>query len=90
MFVPMVLSMQDAEYEGMLHDWLSKQQRALGGGGGGAAHGEAAARLRQLQEHLRRYSATGVPVVECNPGDMGPALDAMHAYVLQCIELALA
>jgi hypothetical protein len=88
-FVPMVLSIKDEEYEGMLHDWLANQQRALGGGDGATAPGEAAARLRRLQEHLRRYSATGVPVVECDPSDMGPALDAMHAYVLQCIELAL-
>jgi hypothetical protein len=102
-FVPICLSIPDEEYDGMLLDWLARQQRALGGdnaassleeAGGEAgiptvAVGESAARLRALQEHLRQYGATGVPVVEFNTSDMGRALDAMHAYVLQCIELAL-
>lgn len=49
---------------------------------------EAVTRLCAVQAHLRQYAASGVPVVELNVRDMGAALDAMHAYVLQCIALA--
>lgn len=91
-FVPICLTVDDGEYDGMLDDWLAHQQRALGDGGAeGAAtpagSQEAALRLRLLQEHLRQYGASGVPVVDTS--DMAQALDSMHAYVLQCIELAL-
>lgn len=95
-FVPICLSIRDEEYEGMLQEWLTHQQRAIGSGdtapegpAGSEADAEAARRLRALQAHLRQYGATGVPVVEFNTSDMGQALDAMHAYVLSCIELAL-
>ncbi|KAL4452025.1 hypothetical protein ABPG75_007687 [Micractinium tetrahymenae] len=56
--------------------------------GGRVPASEGAARLRAVQSHLRRYGTSGVPVVELDTSDMGAALDAMHAYVLQCIALA--
>lgn len=92
-FVPICLAVRDEEYEGMLLNWLALQQQAGGSSncssssGGVPAH-VAVERLRGLQAHLRRYASSGVPVVELNLTDMGRALDSMHAYVLQCIELA--
>lgn len=91
-FVPICLAVPEEEYEEMLQDWLARQQAAAGVAGSewnDAAAAEAACRLRQLQEHLRQYAAAGVPVVELSLSDMGAALDSTHAYVLQCIALAL-
>jgi hypothetical protein len=94
-FVPICLAIPEAEYGAILPDWLAHQQCAGGGASAAAAtagqadDGEAALRLRQLQEHLRQYAASGVPVVEIDTSDMGQALDSMHSYVLQCIALAL-
>lgn len=126
-FVPICLAVPDGEYEGMLQDWVQRQERAYassasgsgnsstgagsgrvldvqGGGevaccssngfpspppaGGSVPASEGAARLQAVQSHLRQYGSRGVPVVELNMSDMGAALDAMHAYVLQCIALA--
>lgn len=93
-FVPICLAVPDEEYELLLQDWLARQAAADSGGcwdgeGGAAAAGEAARRLRALQERLRGYATWGVPVVEMSLTDMGQALDSMHRYVLQCIALAL-
>ena len=88
-FVPICLTVPDEEYELMLQDWLARQQAAGEAAGEPVSQGESARRLRQLQEHLRRYGASGVPVVEVSLTDMGQALDRLHAYVLQCIALAL-
>ncbi|KAL4437565.1 hypothetical protein ABPG77_003546 [Micractinium sp. CCAP 211/92] len=126
-FVPICLAVPDGEYEGMLQDWVQRQERAYassasgsgnsstgaGSGrvldlqgvgeagcissngfpspptaGGSVPTSEGAARLQAVQAHLRQYGSRGVPVVELNMSDMGAALDAMHAYVLQCIALA--
>lgn len=120
-FVPICLAVPDGEYEGMLQDWVERQEQAYAGSGsrgagsstardaqeGGQAGrtlngvtprpatascsvpaSEGVARLQAVQAHLRRYGASGVPVVELDMSDMGAALDAMHAYVLQCIALA--
>ncbi len=87
-FVPICLTVPDEEYDLMLQDWLARQQAAGEAARAVPLH-ESALRLRQLQEHLRQYGASGVPVVECSLTDMGQALDRLHAYVLQCIALAL-
>ncbi|PRW57326.1 P-loop containing nucleoside triphosphate hydrolases superfamily isoform 1 [Chlorella sorokiniana] len=87
-FVPICLTVPDEEYDLMLQDWLARQQAAGEAAEAVPLH-ESALRLRQLQEHLRQYGASGVPVVETSLTDMGQALDRLHAYVLQCIALAL-
>ena len=85
-FVPLVLRVGEADYEPMVRDWHAWQA----GAAGGAASVEAVLpRLRVLQAHLERAAAAGVPVVDVNVSSFQETLDALHDYVLQCIQLAL-
>lgn len=93
-FVPLVLSMDDRDYELVVQEWLAAQAANAdsGGGGAGAAEPDASAvlrRLRALQAYLSSYSAVGVPVVEVGVGSFQETLDKLHNYLLQCLELSL-
>eukprot|EP01025_Chloroclados_australasicus_P021719 TRINITY_DN2273_c0_g1_i9.p1 TRINITY_DN2273_c0_g1~~TRINITY_DN2273_c0_g1_i9.p1 ORF type:complete len:1144 (-),score=201.51 TRINITY_DN2273_c0_g1_i9:348-3779(-) len=44
-------------------------------------------RMRVLQEYLEAYKHHGVPVVKIEIGRFRDALDRLHEYLLQCIEM---
>jgi hypothetical protein len=76
---------------------------AIGGGGTcqqqGSASGQAAAavppasealrRARVVQDYLCSFEAQGLPVVRLQYGVEG-AIDRVHEYILQCIQVASA
>eukprot|EP00887_Chlorella_sp_A99_P007753 scaffold20.g7753.t1 len=93
-FVPIVLSVPEPDYESLVRDWYADQQDAAessaGGGGkeGSKAEQEARlqavlGRLRALQRHLETRERLGVPVVRVSAGGFAEAADRLHEYILQ-------
>lgn len=47
-------------------------------------------RGRLLQEHLVAFEGVGLPVIHVQYGNFSAAVDTLHEYVLQCIQLSMA
>lgn len=86
-FVPIVLTMDEAEHAPLLEEWLARQQ--VQSGPGCCSDEEALARVRLLQDHFCTYQARAVPVVRISTANLTRTLDGLHDYLLQCMELAM-
>ena len=96
-FVPVVLSVPEDDYESLACDWYADQRAAVGGSGTSDKHQaeqkdgdhfpEVLHRLRVLQHHLETRECLGVPVVSVSAGGFLDAADRLHEYVLSSLEL---
>mmetsp|Transcript_20455 Transcript_20455/g.61589 ORF Transcript_20455/g.61589 Transcript_20455/m.61589 type:complete len:709 (-) Transcript_20455:317-2443(-) len=82
-FVPIVLDMESADHEPLLHEWAARQL------GGECSSEDTLASLRGIQDHLRHYQGHSVPVVRISATTFTRTLDEVHDYLLQCMQLAV-
>lgn len=93
-FVPVVLSVPEEDYEALARDWYAGQRAAGAASSSDAGDDEehlrakVLPRLRALQQHLESREVLGVPVVRMGAGGFADAVDRLHEYVLECIALA--
>ena len=84
--VPMVVQMQAQDQAALLGDWVA---RRWPDGAPGNAVERATQAVQVLVQHFGQYGEVGVPVFTVSLQGFSDALDAMHDYLLACIELAM-
>lgn len=84
--VPMVVQMQADDQSALLGDWVA---RRWPDGAPEDAVERAMQAVRALVQHFGQYGEVGVPVFTVSLQGLSDTLDAMHDYLLACIELAM-
>lgn len=84
--VPMVVQMAADDQSALLGEWVS---RRWPDGAPEDAVERATQAVQALVQHFGEYGEVGVPVFTVSLQGFSQALDAMHDYLLACIELAM-